>query len=52
MDLFNNIKLFDAFKKVVDSLYIIITIIRVISVVFLILQAITLITETPRIKIK
>lgn len=52
MDLFNNIKLFDALKKVVDSLYIVITIIRVIAVLFLILQAITLITENPRIKIK
>ena len=48
MDLKNNIKIFGAFKKFVDSLYAIITAIRVVAVIILVLQAIFLITESGK----
>lgn len=43
MDLKNNIKVFGSFQKAVNALYMIITVIRIIAVVFLILQAIFLV---------
>ena len=45
MDLKNNIKIFGAFKKFIDSLYAIITAIRVAAVIILVLQAIFRITQ-------
>ncbi|MBD5082686.1 MAG: hypothetical protein HDT34_00695 [Clostridiales bacterium] len=48
MDLKNNIKVFGAFKKFVDSLYAIITAVRVVAVIILVLQAIFLITGTGK----
>ena len=45
MDLKNNIKVFSAFKKTVDGLYSIITVIRVLAVILLVLQAVFLIKE-------
>ena len=45
MDLKNNIKVMGTFKKTVNGLYTAITVIRVIAVVFLILQTILLLTE-------
>ena len=44
----NNIKIFGALKKLVNTLYAIITVIRVVSVIFLVLQAIFLITENGK----
>ncbi|MEZ3421433.1 MAG: hypothetical protein K1V95_05890 [Eubacterium sp.] len=48
MDLKNNIKVFSAFKKTVDGLYSIITVIRVLAVILLVLQAVFLITENGK----
>ncbi|MDE5670957.1 MAG: hypothetical protein K2I14_05810 [Eubacterium sp.] len=48
MDLRNNIKIFGAFKKFVDSLYAIITAVRIAAVIILVLQAIFLITESGK----
>lgn len=45
MDIKNNIKVMGTFKKAVNGLYTVITVIRVIAVVFLILQTILLLTE-------
>lgn len=48
MDLKNNIKVFSAFKKTVDGLYSIITVIRVLAVILLVLQDVFLITENGK----
>ncbi len=48
MDLKNNIKIFGAFKKFIDSLYAIITAVRIVAVIILVLQAIFLITESGK----
>lgn len=48
MDLKNNIKIFGAFKKFVNALYAIITAVRVVAVIFLVLQAIFLITDSGK----
>lgn len=48
MDLKNNIKVFSAFKKTVNGLYSVITIIRVLAVILLVLQAIFLITGSDK----
>lgn len=45
MDLKNNIKVMGAFRSAVNSLYTVITVIRVVAVIFLILQTILLLTE-------
>ena len=42
MDIRNNIKVMGTFQKVVNSLYAVITAIRVIAVAFLVLQAVLL----------
>lgn len=43
MDLKNNIKVIGSFQKVINSLYMLINALRIIGVVFLALQALTLI---------
>lgn len=48
MDLKNNIKIFGAFKKFIDSLYAFITAVRIAAVIILVLQAIFLITESGK----
>ena len=48
MDLKSNIKIFGAFKKFVNTLYAIISIVRVVAVIFLVLQAIFLITDNGK----
>lgn len=48
MDLKNNIKVLGTFKKLVNGLYGAITVIRVIAVAFLVLQAIFLITDSGK----
>lgn len=48
MDLKNNIKIFGAFKKFIDSLYAIITAVRIAAVIILVLQTIFLITESGK----
>ena len=45
MDLKNNIKMMSTFKSTINGLYTVITVIRVIAVIFLILQTILLLTE-------
>lgn len=45
MDLKNNIKIMGTFKSAVNGLYTVITVIRVIAVIFLVLQTILLLTE-------
>lgn len=52
MDLKNNIKVMGTFQKVVNSLYAIITAVRVIAVVFLVLQAVLLIASPDRSSLK
>ena len=46
MDLKNNIKIFGAFKKFIDSLYAIITAVRIAAVIIRVMQAICLISES------
>jgi len=52
MDLKNNIKVMGTFQKVVNSLYAVITAIRVIAVVFLVLQAVLLIAAPDKSSLK
>lgn len=48
MDLKNNIKVMGTFQKVVNSLYAVITAVRIIAVVFLVLQAVLLIASPDK----
>lgn len=48
MDMKTNIKLIGNFQKVVNALYILITVIRVIAVAFLVLQAVMLIASPDK----
>lgn len=52
MDLKNNIKIMGTFQKVVNSLYAVITAIRVIAVVFLVFQAVLLIAAPDKSSLK
>lgn len=52
MDLKNNIKVMGAFQKAVNSLYAIITAIRIIAVAFLVLQAVLLIVSPGKSSLK
>lgn len=48
MDLKNNIKIIGSFQKIVNSLDAVITIIRIIAVLFLILQTVVLIAAPKK----
>ncbi len=45
MNIKNDIKVMGAFKSIVNGLYLLISVIRIIAVVFLILQTVLLITQ-------
>lgn len=48
MDLKNNIKVIGSFQKVVNALYAVITVVRVIAVLFLILQTVVLLAAPDK----
>ena len=48
MDLRNNIKVIGSFQKVVNSLYTVIMIIRIVAVAFLVLQTLLLILSPDK----
>lgn len=48
MDLRNNIKIMGSFQKTVNALYAVITVIRVLAVAFLVLQAVLLIAAPDK----
>ncbi len=48
MDVKNNIRVFGSFKKIVDALFAIITVIRVIAVAFMLLQVFLIITNNGK----
>lgn len=48
MDIKNNIKTIGAFRKTVDALYTIVTILRVIAIAFLVIQTVLLILSPDK----
>lgn len=48
MDVKNNIRVFGSFKKIVDALFAMITVIRVIAVGFMLLQVFLIITNNGK----
>lgn len=48
MDIKNNIKTIGAFRKTVDALYTVVTILRVIAVAFLVIQTVLLILSPDK----
>lgn len=48
MDIKNNIKVFGSFKKIIDALFAIITVIRIVAVIFMILQVFFIVTNSGK----
>jgi len=48
MDIKNNIKTIGAFRKTVDALYAVITVLRVLAVAFLIIQTVMLVLSPDK----